>query len=89
MPCFQGSSDTPAAAVEPLGAVSLSSGLQALPQALLPASQSQNTSDTSKEHISHGSASTSTVLYVISDTGLWRCCLKKPHTWSHSSNYQH
>lgn len=86
---FQGSSNTPAAVVEPLGAVSPSFGLQALPQALLPASQSQNTSDTSKEHVSHGSGSTSTLLYVSSDTGLWRCCLKKPHTWSHSRNCQH
>lgn len=56
---FQGSSSTPAAVDEPLGAVSLCSGLQALPQALLPASQSQNTPDTSKEHFSHGSVSTS------------------------------
>lgn len=87
MLCFQGSSGIPAAVAEPLGAVSLSSGLQALPQALLPASQGQNTSDTSKEHVSHGSVRTATLLYVISDTGL--CCLEKPHTWSHSSNYQH
>lgn len=34
--------------------------------------------DTSKEHGSNGSAGTSTVLlHMISDTGLWRCCLEK------------